>query len=145
MAWFQAYRLEQHPSKTRIVYRKDINRTRDHPDIQVTFLGYTFRPRKAVDKYGRVYVNPFPLPRIGAQTGVAEHEPVPDPVADAQVQGAGSHETRAAEMLKTMPDDAVSWDCIPATILFRLVIRASPAACAVFLVASLVGNGRVRG
>jgi hypothetical protein len=51
----------------------------------------------------------------------------------------------AAEMLKTMPDDAVSWDCIPATILFRLVIRASPAACAVFLVASLVGNGRVRG
>ena len=57
MAWFQAYRLEQHPSKTRIVYRKDINRTRDHPDIQVTFLGYTFRPRKAVDKYGRVYVN----------------------------------------------------------------------------------------
>ena len=29
----------------------------DHPDIQFTFLGYTFRPRKAVDKYGRVYVN----------------------------------------------------------------------------------------
>ena len=25
--------------------------------IQFTFLGYTFRPRKAVDKYGRVYVN----------------------------------------------------------------------------------------
>jgi hypothetical protein len=50
----------------------------------------------------------------------------------------------AAEMLKTMPDDAVSWDCIPAT-MFRLVIRASPAAYAVFLVASLVGNGRVRG
>ena len=60
-------------------------------------------------------------------------------------KGLAGHETRAAEMLKTMPDDAVSWDCIPATILFRLVIRASPAACAVFLVASLVGNGRVRG
>jgi hypothetical protein len=28
-----------------------------YPDIQFTFLGYTFRPRKAVDKYGRVYVN----------------------------------------------------------------------------------------
>ena len=26
-------------------------------DTQFTFLGYTFRPRKAVDKYGRVYVN----------------------------------------------------------------------------------------
>ena len=113
MAWFQAYRLEQHPSKTRIVYRKDINRTRDHPDIQVTFLGYTFRPRKAVDKYGRVYVNPFPLPRIGAQTGVAEHEPVPDPVADAQVQGLTGHETRAAEMLKRLaqgqPGAFVHW------------------------------------
>jgi Group II intron, maturase-specific domain len=48
---------ELHPGKTRIVYCKDINRTGDHPDIQFTFLGYTFRPRKAVDKYGRVYVN----------------------------------------------------------------------------------------
>jgi RNA-directed DNA polymerase len=25
--------------------------------VAFTFLGYTFRPRKAVDKYGRVYVN----------------------------------------------------------------------------------------
>src|SRR3979411_3032826 len=33
------------------------NRTSDHPDIQFTFLGYTFRPRKALDQYGRVYVN----------------------------------------------------------------------------------------
>jgi len=54
---FQACKLELHPSKTRIVYCKDINRTEDHPDIQFTFLGHTFRPRKAVDKYGRVYVN----------------------------------------------------------------------------------------
>jgi len=49
--------LELHPSKTRIVYCKDINRRRDHPSIEFTFLGYTFRPRKALDKYGRVYVN----------------------------------------------------------------------------------------
>ena len=51
---FQACKLELHPGKTRIVYCKDINRTGDHPEIQFTFLGYTFRPRKAVDKYGRV-------------------------------------------------------------------------------------------
>jgi RNA-directed DNA polymerase len=25
--------------------------------VKFTFLGYTFQPRKAVDKYGRVYVN----------------------------------------------------------------------------------------
>jgi RNA-directed DNA polymerase len=49
--------LELHPEKTRIVYCQDINRTAAYPTIQFTFLGYTFRPRKAVDKYGRVYVN----------------------------------------------------------------------------------------
>jgi RNA-directed DNA polymerase len=54
---FRACKLELHPGKTRIVYCKDINRTGDHPDIQFTFLGYTFRPRKALDKYGRIYVN----------------------------------------------------------------------------------------
>ena len=54
---FRACKLELHPGKTRIVYCKDINRTGDHPDIQFTFLGYTFRPRKALDKYGRIYEN----------------------------------------------------------------------------------------
>src|SRR5271165_4783576 len=54
---FRACHLELHPGKTRIVYCKDINRPEENPDIQFTFLGYTFRPRKAVDKYGRVYVN----------------------------------------------------------------------------------------
>jgi RNA-directed DNA polymerase len=54
---FQACKLELHPGKTRIVYCKDVNRTGDHPVVQFTFLGYTFRPRKALDKYGRVYVN----------------------------------------------------------------------------------------
>lgn len=49
--------LELHAEKTRIVYCRDINRPADYPTIQFTFLGYTFRPRKAVDKYGRVYVN----------------------------------------------------------------------------------------
>lgn len=49
--------LELHPDKTKIVYCKDINRRGNYPDTSFTFLGYTFRPRKAVDKYGRVYVN----------------------------------------------------------------------------------------
>jgi RNA-directed DNA polymerase len=49
--------LELHPEKTRIVYCHDVNRRAAHPTIQFTFLGYTFRPRKAVDKYGRIYVN----------------------------------------------------------------------------------------
>lgn len=49
--------LELHPDKTHIVYCQDIHRRETHPVAQFTFLGYTFRPRKAVDKYGRVYVN----------------------------------------------------------------------------------------
>jgi pimeloyl-ACP methyl ester carboxylesterase len=43
-----------HPSMTRIDC-KDINGTAANPDIQFTFLGYTFRPRKAVDKYESVW------------------------------------------------------------------------------------------
>ena len=54
---FHACKLELHPGKTRIVYCKDVNRLGENPAIQFTFLGYTFRPRKAVDKYGRVYAN----------------------------------------------------------------------------------------
>ena len=54
---FRECGLELHPGKTRIVYCQDVNRRKAHPDVQFTFLGYTFRPRKAVDKYQRVYVN----------------------------------------------------------------------------------------
>lgn len=49
--------LELHSEKTRIVYCRDVNRRQEHESTQFTFLGYTFRPRKAVDKYGRIYVN----------------------------------------------------------------------------------------
>lgn len=54
---FRQCGLELHPEKTRIVYCKDINRQGDFPCVQFTFLGYTFRPRKAMDKYGRIYVS----------------------------------------------------------------------------------------
>jgi RNA-directed DNA polymerase len=56
-ARFRQCGLELHPDKTRIVYCRDINRPQTYPTTGFTFLGYTFRPRKAVDKYGRVYVN----------------------------------------------------------------------------------------
>lgn len=56
-ARFRECGLELHPDKTRIVYCKDVNRPATHRDVQFTFLGYTFRPRKAVDKYQRIYVN----------------------------------------------------------------------------------------
>lgn len=42
--------LNLHPTKTRIVYCKDSNRRAGYKHISFTFLGYTFRPRKALNK-----------------------------------------------------------------------------------------------
>ncbi len=49
--------LELHPDKTKVVYCKDIHRKQEHEVIQFDFLGYTFRPRRSKDRYGRVFVN----------------------------------------------------------------------------------------
>jgi RNA-directed DNA polymerase len=46
--------LELHPKKTRIVYCKDSKRRGTHEHTQFDFLGYSFRPRRVVDGYGRV-------------------------------------------------------------------------------------------
>jgi RNA-directed DNA polymerase len=64
--------LEMHPEKSRIVYCQDINRQETHPVTQFTFLGYCFRPRKAVDKYGRVYVNFAPAVSREALTSMRQ-------------------------------------------------------------------------
>ncbi len=64
--------LELHPEKTRIVYCKDVNRQAEYPVTQFTFLGYTFRPRRAVDKYGRLYVNFSPAVSRDALTAMRQ-------------------------------------------------------------------------
>ena len=48
-----ACRLEAHPDKTRIVYCRDDDRPGDYPDRSFDFLGYTFRPRPAMNRRGR--------------------------------------------------------------------------------------------
>jgi RNA-directed DNA polymerase len=52
--------LEIHPDKTRIVYCKDVHRREKYKFIKFDFLGYTFRPRKAIDKFGRCFANFLP-------------------------------------------------------------------------------------
>jgi RNA-directed DNA polymerase len=52
--------LELHPDKTRIVYCKDARRTGSHEHERFTFLGYTFRPRLAKNRYGRFFVGFVP-------------------------------------------------------------------------------------
>ena len=49
-----------HPDKSRIVYCKDRNRKQEHPTIKFDFLGYTFKPRRCIDKKGRLHPNYLP-------------------------------------------------------------------------------------
>jgi len=43
--------LELHPVKTKIVYCKDSNRKGEYANVTFDFLGYTFQPREAQNKY----------------------------------------------------------------------------------------------
>jgi group II intron reverse transcriptase/maturase len=52
--------LTMHPEKSKIVYCKDSNRTRVYPHVHFTFLGFTFRPRKALNKARRLFTSFLP-------------------------------------------------------------------------------------
>jgi group II intron reverse transcriptase/maturase len=71
-----ACKLEMSPSKTKIVYCKDRERTEDYPEIGFDFLGYTFRPRKSVTTEGAVSLN-F-LPAISGKAAKAIRQTVRD-------------------------------------------------------------------
>ncbi len=49
--------LELHPEKTKVVYRKDRDRTGDHPVTSFDVLGYTFRARRSKNWKGKYFVN----------------------------------------------------------------------------------------
>jgi len=49
-------RLELHPEKTKIVFCKEQNKRGDYPHCSFDFLGFTFRPRLAKNKYGKFFV-----------------------------------------------------------------------------------------
>ncbi len=50
-------KLELHPKKTKIVFCKNSNRSGNYPNEKFDFLGYTFRPRLAMNRRGQGYVN----------------------------------------------------------------------------------------
>jgi RNA-directed DNA polymerase len=52
--------LELNEGKTKIVYCKDSNRKESYPVIEFTFLGYTYRPRKAKGKNGKEFTSFLP-------------------------------------------------------------------------------------
>ena len=49
--------LELHPEKTKIVYCKDADRREDYPKTSFDFLGYTFRPRRSKNRWGKYFIN----------------------------------------------------------------------------------------
>lgn len=69
--------LELHPDKTRIVYCKDDDRREDKvQEIKFDFLGYTYRPRRAKNRYGKFFVS-F-LPAVSNKAAKAMREKIHD-------------------------------------------------------------------
>jgi len=54
---FADCQLELHPEKTKIVYCKDDDRRLEYPCTAFDFLGYTFRPRRSKNRWGKYFVN----------------------------------------------------------------------------------------
>lgn len=52
--------LELHAEKTRIVYCKDDDRPNDYEHVRFDFLGYTFQPRRAKNRWGEYFVSFLP-------------------------------------------------------------------------------------
>jgi RNA-directed DNA polymerase len=61
-------RREVHPGKTRIVYCKDDDRSRGYPQERFDFLGYTFRPRRSKNRWGKFFINFTPAVSSRAAT-----------------------------------------------------------------------------
>jgi RNA-directed DNA polymerase len=56
-ARFRECHLELHPEKTRIIYCKDDDRRKEHPHTSFDFLGFTFRPRRSKNRWGKYFIN----------------------------------------------------------------------------------------
>ena len=54
---FAECKLQLNETKTKIVYCKKNRRDIEYDCIQFDFLGYTFKPRRAIDKNGEVFLN----------------------------------------------------------------------------------------
>ncbi len=57
---FEQYGLQLNLEKTRIVYCKDDDRKGNYLNISFDFLGYTFKPRGANNKYGKYFTSFLP-------------------------------------------------------------------------------------
>jgi len=49
--------LKLHPVKTKVVYCKDDDRKESYPNEKFDFLGFTFRPRRSKNHWGKHFIN----------------------------------------------------------------------------------------
>lgn len=52
--------LTMHPDKSKVVYCKDDKHTAPYPHVHFTFLGFTFRPRRAITRHNRRFTGFLP-------------------------------------------------------------------------------------
>jgi len=64
--------LVLHPTKTRIVYCKDDDRPGTYEYVAFDFLGYTFQPRRAKNRWGRFFVSFLPAMSTKAAKAVRQ-------------------------------------------------------------------------
>jgi RNA-directed DNA polymerase len=57
---FEQCGLELHPVKTQIVYCKDDDRPGEYERVTFDFLGFTFQPRRAKNRWGKFFVSFLP-------------------------------------------------------------------------------------
>ncbi|WP_201246268.1 group II intron reverse transcriptase/maturase [Halochromatium salexigens] len=67
---FAECQLELHPEKTKIVYCKDDDRRGEYPRTSFDFLGYTFRPRRSKNRWGKYFINFSPAISNGAAKAI---------------------------------------------------------------------------
>jgi RNA-directed DNA polymerase len=65
-------KLELHPEKTKIVYCKDDDRKKRHPNEKFDFLGYTFRARRSKNRRGKFFINFTPAVSDKAKKKIAD-------------------------------------------------------------------------
>ena len=69
---FEECGLELHPTKTQIVYCKDDDRRGEYEHVAFDFLGYTFQPRRAKNRWGKHFVSFLPAMSTKAAKAVRE-------------------------------------------------------------------------
>lgn len=97
--------LELNPDKSTIVYCKDRNRREEHEGVRFDFLGFTFRPRRCVDRGGNIHPNFLPAISQAARKGNQPDNPeLASPTPERQnpggsLQNVQSHSAGLAPLL----------------------------------------------